>query len=76
MYRVVLLPIISGLTYEVIKWMGKSESKISKIFAYPGLMLQKITTREPDLEQLEVAIKALKVAEGIDDPIASEVVVE
>jgi len=65
-YRIVLLPIISGVTYEIIKWMGKSQSKLSKFFAYPGLMLQKLTTREPDLEQLEVAIKALKAAEGIE----------
>ncbi|MCY6485609.1 DUF1385 domain-containing protein [Clostridium aestuarii] len=65
-YRIVLLPVVSGITYEIIKWMGKSNSKISKILAYPGLMLQKLTTREPDISQLEVAIKALKVAEGID----------
>jgi uncharacterized protein YqhQ len=65
-YRIVLLPIISGVTYEIIRWMGKSESKLSKILAYPGLSLQKLTTREPDLSQLEVAIKALKVAEGLE----------
>ncbi|SHH51089.1 DUF1385 domain-containing protein [Clostridium grantii] len=65
-YRIVLLPVISGLTYEIIRWMGKSDSKLSKILAYPGLSLQKLTTREPDLSQLEVAIKALKVAEGLE----------
>jgi uncharacterized protein YqhQ len=47
--------------------MGKGNSSISKVLAYPGLMLQKLTTREPDYSQLEVAIKALKAAEGIDD---------
>lgn len=66
-WRIVLLPIVSGITYEIIKWMGKSESKISKILSYPGLMLQRLTTREPSEDQLEVAIKALKVAEGIDN---------
>lgn len=66
-YRIVLLPVISGITYELIKWLGKSESKLSKIIAYPGLTLQKLTTREPDLQQLEVAIAALKSAEGIED---------
>ncbi|WP_461207576.1 DUF1385 domain-containing protein [Clostridium sp. DL1XJH146] len=66
LYRLILLPFVSGITYEIIKWMGRSESKLSKIFAYPGLALQKITTQEPDLSQLEVAIKALKVAEGIE----------
>lgn len=67
MYRIVLLPLISGLSYEIIKWMGKSKGSLAKIFAYPGLKLQNLTTREPDLSQLEVAIKALKVAEGIED---------
>lgn len=67
LYRILLLPLISGVTYEVIKWMGKSDSKFSYILSYPGLMLQKITTKEPDLSQLEVAIKSLKVAEGIEE---------
>lgn len=72
-YRIVLLPVISGVTYELIKWMGRSDSRLSKVLSYPGLMLQKITTREPDLSQLEVAIKSLKVAEGIVDPVVEEV---
>ncbi|MBA5851471.1 DUF1385 domain-containing protein [Clostridium sp. cel8] len=67
LYRIVLLPLVSGITYEVIKWMGCSKSMFSKILAYPGLMLQKLTTREPDYDQLEVAIVALKFAEGIED---------
>ena len=73
LYRVILLPVISGITYELIKWMGRSDSSLSKILSYPGLMLQKITTSEPDLSQLEVAIKSLKVAEGIIDPVVIEV---
>ena len=67
LYRVILLPIVSGITYELIKWMGKSSSFLSRTLAYPGLMLQKLTTREPDLQQLEVAIVALKKAEGIEE---------
>ncbi|MGH4051880.1 MAG: DUF1385 domain-containing protein [Clostridium sp.] len=67
MYRIILLPLISGVSFEIIKWMGKSDGRLAKIFSYPGLKLQKLTTREPDLSQLEVAIKALKVAEGIAD---------
>lgn len=63
--RVVLLPVVSGVTYEIIKLMGKGNNKILAVFAYPGLMLQKLTTREPDEEQLEVAITALKAAEGV-----------
>jgi len=65
-YRIILLPIVSGVTYELIRWMGKSKSRLSYILAYPGLMLQKLTTKEPDLEQLEVAIAALKAAEGLN----------
>lgn len=67
LYRILLLPVVSGITYELIKWMGRSNSNISKIMAAPGLALQKLTTREPDFSQLEVAIKALKAAEGIED---------
>ncbi|MCB2306380.1 DUF1385 domain-containing protein [Clostridium estertheticum] len=67
MYRIILLPFISGISYEIIKWMGKSKSNLAKILSYPGLKLQNLTTREPDLSQLEVAIRALKVAEGIAD---------
>lgn len=64
--RVVLLPLVSGVTYEVIRWLGKSNSRISKIIAWPGLLLQKITTKEPDESMLEVAIASLKAAEGLD----------
>ncbi|AJA46364.1 putative metal-dependent protein [Clostridium pasteurianum DSM 525 = ATCC 6013] len=74
--RIVLLPIVSGVTYEVIRWMGRSDNELSKIFSYPGLMLQKLTTREPDYSQLEVAIKALKAAEGIEDDEEINIVAE
>lgn len=63
--RVALMPIVAGITYELIKWLGKTDSKIGKIIAYPGLKLQELTTKEPDDSQLEVAIEALKAAEGI-----------
>ncbi len=63
--RIVLIPIVSGITYELIRWLGKSENILSKIIAYPGLKLQELTTKEPDDEQLEVAIAALMTAEGI-----------
>lgn len=66
LYRVLLLPVVSGVTYEIIRWMGRSSSPFSNMIAYPGLMLQKLTTREPDDSQLEVAIIALKYAEGIE----------
>lgn len=67
--RIIFLPIVAGLSYELIKWLGKSDSRLAAILAYPGLMLQNLTTREPDEKQLEVAIAALKAVlpEGEDD---------
>lgn len=66
-WRIILIPLISGITYEIIRWLGRSDSIAAKIVAYPGLMLQRLTTKEPDLDMLEVAIAALKAAEGIED---------
>ncbi len=76
LYRLALLPVVSGITYELIKWMGKSNSILAKITSYPGLMLQKLTTKEPDLEQLEVALTALKSAEGIENVDCEELGLE
>lgn len=59
--RVVLMPVIAGISYELIRLAGKfSRYKIIRIIFYPGLLLQKITTREPDEMQLEVAIASLQ----------------
>jgi release factor-specific protein-(glutamine-N5) methyltransferase len=63
--RIVLIPFVSGITYELIRWLGKNDNKLSKIIAYPGLKLQELTTKEPDDDQIEVAIAALMSAEGI-----------
>jgi uncharacterized protein YqhQ len=58
--RVVLMPVIAGISYELIRLAGKfGRYKIINILFYPGLLLQKITTREPDEKQLEVAIVSL-----------------
>ncbi|GFP77355.1 peptide chain release factor N(5)-glutamine methyltransferase [Clostridium fungisolvens] len=65
--RVILLPLVSGVTFELIRWIGKSESFLSHLIAAPGLKLQNLTTREPEDDQIEVAIRALKAAEGIKD---------
>jgi uncharacterized protein YqhQ len=59
-FRLLLLPLVAGLSYEVIKFAGRSDSVISKIVSAPGLALQRFTTREPDDSQIEVAIEALK----------------
>lgn len=58
--RLALIPVVAGLSYEIIKWAGRSQSKLSCIVSAPGMWLQKITTREPDDKQIEVAIEALK----------------
>ena len=58
--RIICIPIVAGIAYEIIKFLGKYNNILSKIVAYPGMMMQKITTNEPDDEQLEVALVALK----------------
>lgn len=58
--RLALLPVVAGLSYEVIKFAGRSKSKCMKIVSAPGMWLQKLTTKEPDDSQLEVAIASLK----------------
>lgn len=64
-FRIILIPVVSGISYEIIKWLGKSNGKLAKIIATPGLKLQLLTTREPDDDQIEVAIASLMKAEGI-----------
>jgi len=66
--RIIGIPIVTGISYELIKWLGKNDNIVSKIVAYPGLKLQLLTTKEPDDSQIEVAIASLKAAEGIKDP--------
>ena len=59
--RIALMPLVAGLSYEVIRYAAKKESgAIFKLMTLPGLWLQNITTQEPDAEQLEVAIVSLK----------------
>ncbi len=59
--RILGIPLIAGLSYEVIKWAGKNRRKRwVRAVMWPGLMLQNLTTREPDEEQLAVAIAALE----------------
>lgn len=59
-----LIPFVSGVGYELIKITSKSESMIFRILKKPGILLQNITTREPDDEMLEVSIAAIKDAFG------------
>lgn len=71
--RIVLIPVIAGISYELIRLAGKfSKYKIVNIIFYPGLLLQKITTKEPDRLQLEVAISSLKKLIEAEDSLARE----
>ncbi len=58
--RILFVPIIAGISYEVIRWAGRSDNRFVNIISTPGMWLQKLTTKEPDLEQVEVAIAAMK----------------
>ncbi|MCL1999009.1 MAG: DUF1385 domain-containing protein [Turicibacter sp.] len=58
--RLVLIPVIAGFSYEIIRLAGKSKSSFVKIISFPGMRLQQLTTREPDDGQIEVAVSALK----------------
>ena len=58
--RLALLPVVAGLSYEVLQWAGRSDSGLVKALSVPGIALQKLTTRRPDESQLEVAITAMK----------------
>lgn len=60
--RMLLLPIVAGISYEVVRWAGRSESLWVTIVSWPGLMLQKLTTAEPDDSMIEVAIMAFNSA--------------
>ena len=58
--RLLLIPVIAGVSYEIIRLAGKSDNKLVNLISKPGLMLQHLTTREPDAEMAEVAIAAVE----------------
>jgi len=60
--RIVLLPIVAGLSYEIIRYSAKHPNSLLRIVTLPGLLLQKITTKPPDNTQVEIAIRALEEA--------------
>jgi uncharacterized protein YqhQ len=67
--RIVGIPLIAGLSYEVIKWAGKNRRKRwVRAIMWPGLMLQNLTTREPDEEELAVAIASLEAVLARESP--------
>lgn len=59
--RIILLPLIAGLAYEVIKWAGRMpDNPIVKVVLWPGLQLQRMTTRQPDDSMVEIAVAAVQ----------------
>jgi len=57
--RIVFIPLIAGLSFELLRFAGRTDTPLVRILSVPGLLLQKLTTRVPDDEQLEVAIASL-----------------
>lgn len=65
--RLLLVPVIAGVSYEIIRWAGKDDNQFINIVSKPGLWLQRLTTKEPDMDMIEVAIQAV---EAVFDPDA------
>jgi len=60
-YHLLLLPVVAGIAYEVIKLAGRfKDSFIARLLTFPGLLMQGITTKEPEPEMIEVAIRSLE----------------
>ena len=67
--RIIGVPLIAGLSFEVIKFAGRNRRKRwVQILMWPGMQLQKLTTREPDHEELAVAIAAMEAVLAVEDP--------
>jgi uncharacterized protein YqhQ len=65
--RIVGVPVIAGLSFEIIKWAGRNRAKPwVRTIMFPGMALQRLTTREPDLDELAVAIAALEAVLAVD----------
>lgn len=60
LYRVLLLPVVSGISYELIRLAGKSDNPVISIVSKPGLLLQRLTTKEPDESMIEVGIASIE----------------
>ena len=70
--RVVGIPLVAGLAFELIKLFGrKRDKRWAQILMWPGMQLQKLTTREPDLTQLAVAIAALNAVLAVENPLSA-----
>lgn len=70
--KILMLPIICGLGYELLKICGKYDNAITRIISAPGMWLQRITTKEPEDDMIEIAIAALKACDEIEDTTVEE----
>ena len=59
-FRILMVPVIAGVSYEIIQWAGRHDSGLVWLVSKPGFWMQKFTTREPDAEMLEVAIASIE----------------
>ena len=67
--RILGVPLIAGLSFEVISWAGRNRRRRwVQIVMFPGMQLQKLTTREPDLDELAVSIAALQAVLEVEKP--------
>ena len=69
--RVLLIPVIAGISFELLRLAGRSNGKLVRFLSWPGLQLQRLTTMEPTRDQLEVAILSLKAV--LVDPATPEI---
>jgi uncharacterized protein YqhQ len=71
--RILLLPVIAGIAYEIIRFAGKHpQQPVLRLLLAPGLWLQRLTTREPTLDQIEVSIRALREVLRLEGRITPE----
>ena len=70
LFKLLLLPVVVGITYEINRWAGKNDNALTRIIAAPGMWMQNFTTNEPDDSMIEVAIRAVEAVlpeeEGTD----------
>lgn len=64
--RLLLIPVVAGVSYEIIRWTGKNDNRFVNVISKPGMWLQKLTTKEPEDDMIEVAIKAVEAVFDVD----------
>lgn len=63
--RILLIPVVTGISYEVLQYLGKHDTPVTRVLRWPGMQLQRLTALEPDPDMLEVAIVSMKLAAGM-----------